>query len=154
MPVYTHRTIVRAPVEKVWPFYTDLRTLVAMTPANYRLRVVTADSPLRLGARIRFGLHPAGAPFEIKWDAEITTWEPMRCFVDEQIKGPLTQFVHRHDFRPLDEGAATEVIDTIEYGRVGGLLGRLAPESLIGDNFRRMCEYGSEYLKRELEPRS
>ncbi len=51
---------------------------------------------MRTGARIGYQLRIRGVP--IRWESEITAWEPPDCFVDEQRSGPYRQWIHEHSF--------------------------------------------------------
>jgi ligand-binding SRPBCC domain-containing protein len=73
---------------------------------------------MRPGAVIDYRLRLHGFP--IRWQTEITSWEPPFRFVDEQRRGPYLLWIHEHRFEPLDGG--TRVEDYVRYRPPGGWL--------------------------------
>jgi ligand-binding SRPBCC domain-containing protein len=51
-------------------------------------------------------------PIPIRWRALHTNIIPLQRFTDTQIDGPFEHWVHKHQFRQVDE-TTTEVIDII-----------------------------------------
>src|SRR4051794_31014227 len=105
--------------EKVFEFFADARNLETITPEFLSFHVIT-PSPIRMqpGARIEYRLRVHGLPF--RWESEITTWEPPRCFVDEQRRGPYRSWRHEHRFE--EHGGGTRCIDEVVYAVPGGAL--------------------------------
>jgi len=56
----------------------------------------------------------------MRWESEITVWEPLCRFVDEQRSGPYRRWIHEHQF--LEHEGGTKVRDTVQYSVAGGLL--------------------------------
>ena len=50
----------------------------------------------------------------IKWRTEISTWEPPFRFVDQQLKGPYTQWIHTHTFTEISPNE-TLIHDEVRY---------------------------------------
>ena len=48
-----------------------------------------------------------------------TAYEKNRLFADEQIEGPFSKWIHRHEFKSV--GDATRLTDRIEYRLPGGV---------------------------------
>lgn len=63
------------------------RNLAILTPPWLRFSILT-PGPIQMkqGALIDYRLRPRGIP--IRWQSEITAWEPPHRFVDEQRRGP------------------------------------------------------------------
>lgn len=107
------------PVEEVFPFFADAHNLEELTPPFLGFQVLTPP-PITMapGIRIDYRLRLHGIP--IRWQSEITAWEPMRMFVDEQRRGPYRAWVHTHRFTPRDGGTLVE--DEVRYDVPGGAL--------------------------------
>lgn len=120
-PRFIHRSNVwlPRPVEEVFPFFADARNLEELTPPFLRFQVLTPPPiPMAAGTRIDYRLRLHGIP--IRWQSEITAWEPMRMFVDEQRRGPYRAWIHTHRFTAKEGGTLVE--DEVRYDVLGGAL--------------------------------
>jgi ligand-binding SRPBCC domain-containing protein len=110
---------LRRPLEEVFAFFADAGNLQALTPDWLDFSVVTpAPILMRGGTLIDYRLRLRGFP--IRWQSEITAWEPPRRFVDEQRRGPYRLWIHEHCFEARDGG--TLVSDFVRYAAPGGWL--------------------------------
>ena len=110
---------VERPIEEVFDFFSDPRNLEQITPPWLRFRVLDdAAEPLREGSELRYRLKVRGFP--LSWRSLISRWDPPHCFVDEQLQGPYSRWVHTHSFEGRGEG--TVVRDSVEYAVPGGSL--------------------------------
>jgi hypothetical protein len=107
------------PRDAVFAFFSDARNLETITPPWLRFEILT-PSPIamRVGARIDYKLRLHGVP--LRWQSEITAWEPPVRFVDEQRRGPYREWRHEHRFDETDGG--TLVIDHVDYRVPGGAM--------------------------------
>jgi ligand-binding SRPBCC domain-containing protein len=107
------------PIGEVFGFFSDALNLEILTPPWVNFHVLT-PSPIKMaaGARIRYRLGLHGIP--VKWESEITVWDPPHLFMDEQIHGPYRRWHHEHRFAERDGG--TDVSDRVEYSVLGGAL--------------------------------
>jgi len=121
--VLEREQLVRAPAERVFAFFADARNLEALTPAWLRFEILT-PLPIAMGkgARIDYRLRIAGIP--VRWRTCITSFEPGRGFVDEQVRGPYALWEHTHRFEATDRGVL--VADRVRYALPFGPLGTLA----------------------------
>ena len=108
------------PVEEVFPFFADALNLAHLTPGWIKFNVLTPPNELRMreGLLIDYKLRIHGLP--LRWQSEITAWEPLVRFVDEQRRGPYRYWRHEHLFKPTSGG--TLVIDNVRYDVPGGRL--------------------------------
>jgi len=107
------------PRDEVFPFFADAHNLEAITPPWLRFQVLTPRPiPMRPGARIDYRLRVHGLP--LRWQSEITAWEPPFRFMDEQRRGPYRRWVHTHTFAERDGGTLCH--DHVEYAVPGGRL--------------------------------
>ena len=100
------------PIDEVFQFFADAANLELLTPPWLNFRI---DTPLpiamRVGTRIDYRLRVHG--FALRWQSEITAWEPQHRFVDEQRRGPYRLWHHEHLFEDLNGGTMTR--DTVRY---------------------------------------
>lgn len=133
---------VPRPRGEVFAFFADARNLETLTPPWLHFRILT-PTPLemRAGARIDYRLRIRGLP--LRWQSEITAWEPPHRFLDEQRRGPYRLWVHEHTF--VGRGAGTEVRDRVTYAVPGGWL---VERLLVGPDVRRIFAFRQEALAR------
>ncbi len=107
------------PLETVFPFFADACNLETLTPPWLRFEILT-PLPIHMhaGALIEYRLRLHGIP--LRWQSEITVWEPPQRFVDEQRHGPYRQWIHEHTFTKRNGGR--EVCDFVRYSVLGGRL--------------------------------
>ena len=101
------------PREEVFAFFSDAKNLELITPAQLNFKI-TSPQPidLREGALIDYQLSLHGIP--MNWRTEITTWQPPHRFVDTQLKGPYSQWIHTHTFTEIDTNT-TLIEDEVRY---------------------------------------
>jgi ligand-binding SRPBCC domain-containing protein len=129
-------------LETVFAYFADAGNLEAITPPWLRFEVLTPRPiAMRAGALIEYRLRLHGVA--LRWQTEITAWEPPHRFVDEQRRGPYRTWIHEHTFAPSDSGC--EVRDCVRYSVPGGwLVDRL----LVRGDVRRIFEHRAEVLRR------
>ena len=117
------------PREEVFAFFADAKNLELITPAQLNFKI-TSPQPidLREGALIDYQLSLHGIP--MSWRTEITTWDAPFRFVDTQLKGPYSQWIHTLTFTEIDANK-TLIEDEVRY--------RLPLEPL-GDLFHLIVE--------------
>ena len=128
------------PIDETFEFFADAHNLERLTPPLLRFEVLT-PSPIemKVGALIDYRLWVRGVP--LRWQSEITAWEPPYRFVDEQRKGPYSLWVHEHTFQAVDDGTVAE--DHLRYAVPGGtLINRL----FVSGDVRKIFEYRSRRL--------
>ena len=120
------------PLSTVFPFFASPANLETITPPFLRFEIL-GPPPLemKLGLLIDYRLKLYGIP--LRWQSEITAWEPPHCFVDEQRRGPYLHWRHQHNFDEKD-GQST-VTDSVCYRLLGG---RIINELLVKEWLRRI----------------
>jgi hypothetical protein len=126
---------VPRPLGDVFPFFADAGNLELLTPPWLNFKILTPmPVTMREGLLIDYRIALHGIP--MRWQSEISAWDPPHRFVDEQRKGPYRVWHHTHVFEERDGG--TLCADRVEY-RVfgGGPVNRL----FVGPRVRKIFEY-------------
>ena len=107
------------PVEEVFNFFSNAENLEFLTPDFLNFNILT-KLPIKMheGTEIEYKIKLYSVP--IKWKSLITSWKPFESFVDEQIKGPYTKWVHTHIFESI--GSTCLVKDRVNYKVLGDSL--------------------------------
>ena len=126
------------PIDEVFAFFSDAHNLDVLTPPWLHFRILTPQPiELRLGAIIEYSIRWRWFP--LSWRTEIAAWEPTRRFVDRQVKGPYSQWVHEHTFEPRDGG--TFLRDRVDYAVPGWFLEPVVDRVIVGPDVRRIFDY-------------
>ena len=136
------------PIDEVFAFFSDAHQLEVLTPPWLHFRILTPRPiDLRLGTLIEYRIRWHGIP--LSWRTEIAAWEPPHRFVDRQLKGPYSQWVHEHTFEARDGG--TLVRDRVDYAVPGWLLEPLLDRFVVRPDVERIFDYRKAKM-RELFP--
>jgi hypothetical protein len=139
------RLFLPRPLEIVFPFFADAGNLETITPPWLRFEILTPGPiAMNAGALIAYRLRLHGIP--MRWQSEITAWEPPHRFVDEQRRGPYRAWIHEHTFAERDGG--TLIGDHVRYAVPGGWL---ADRLFVRRDVANIFAYRQEKL-RELFP--
>lgn len=134
------------PRAKVFEFFSNPGNLDRLTPAWLKFTILTpATGQLRQGALLDYRLRIRGMP--IRWQSEITVWEPPHHFVDRQTKGPYSLWVHEHTFEERNHG--TLVGDNVEYAVPGGII---VKKFLVAPDLERIFAYRHKILAELFNP--
>lgn len=141
MFTYESEILLDRPVDEVFSFFSEARNLEVLTPDFLRFEVLTPE-PVEMGpgTRIDYRLRLRGIP--LRWQSEITVWEPPRRFVDEQRRGPYRAWIHEHTFEARD--GATVARDRVRYDHLGG---RLVNRLLVAPDIERIFAYRRRKLE-------
>jgi ligand-binding SRPBCC domain-containing protein len=148
--VLERKQTVDRPLEEVFSFFQAPENLARITPPRLGFRIL-APEPVRMkeGAVIDYVIRLFGVP--VHWRTLITKYDPPRCFVDEQIKGPYAFWHHTHAFRDL--GSATEMTDTVRYLLPLGPVGRVGHALLVRRQLDGIFDYRARIIADLFETR-
>ncbi|MGI8469538.1 MAG: SRPBCC family protein [Pyrinomonadaceae bacterium] len=101
-------------IEKVFAFFADAGNLECITPPELNFKIINTTSPIDIkkGALIDYKLKLRGFP--LTWKTIISVWNPPFEFVDEALKSPYKQWLHRHTFTELETNK-TLIEDEVRY---------------------------------------
>jgi ligand-binding SRPBCC domain-containing protein len=144
----TAEIFLPAPRNRVFEFFADPRNLERLTPPWLHFEIITpSDTIITRGTLLDYRLRLRGIP--LRWQSEISVWEPPHRFVDRQIKGPYSLWVHEHSFAGHDGG--TMVGDRVEYAVPGG---RLIQKLFVAPDLERIFSYRHRVLHEIFRPDS
>lgn len=137
------RTVVDAPLEETFAFFSKAANLGLITPAAMKFSIQGQEPPMAKGATIDY--HVRVGPLPVRWRTRITRWEPGRSFVDLQESGPYRLWWHEHTFEA--DGERTVMEDRVYYTPPFGLLGRLANRVFIRSTLRKIFQYRGDVIR-------
>lgn len=128
------------PLTDVFEFFSNAHNLAKITPPWLHFEVLTpAPIEMTVGTRIDYRLKLRGFP--IRWQSEITEWDPPHFFADKQRRGPYRFWHHIHTFDETEDGVV--VGDVVEYAVWGNeLIGRL----FVRPDIEKIFAYRAEQL--------
>ena len=78
----------------------------------------------------------------LRWRTEITCWQPPTRFVDRQVRGPYSTWVHEHRFAAQEGG--TLMTDEVRYAAP---LGPISEPLFVRPQVDRIFDYRSEVMR-------
>jgi ligand-binding SRPBCC domain-containing protein len=103
----------------LFPFFADAGNLETITPPTLSFSVLNPPPiVMQAGLLIDYKLRLRGLP--LRWQSEITVWDPPNRFVDEQRKGPYRIWHHEHVF--TEQNGGTLATDNVRYAVFGGAI--------------------------------
>lgn len=137
MKIHTLQSEVWVPCPRagVFEFFSRAENLETLTPHWLHFSVLSpSPTVMETGTRIQYRLRLHGVP--LRWESEITAWEPPYRFVDEQRSGPYRQWIHEHHF--LEHAGGTKIRDTVQYSVAGGVL---VNRVFVAPDLKRIFEF-------------
>jgi len=154
------------PNDAVFAFFANPENLPALMPPWQKARIEHAtivppphssgNTPMAgAGSRITLSFRPLPAlSFRLRWQAEITEFDPHSHFTDRQVRGPFAFWTHIHRIRGVDRAGIniTVIIDQVEYEPPMGPLGRMVNALFIRKQLERTFAYRQKRIA-ELMPK-
>lgn len=111
--ILTRTLTLDRPIAEAFEFFGDAANLERITPPELGFHIITPQPiDIKQGALIDYQLKLHGIP--IKWRTEISVWEPPFRFVDQQLRGPYSQWIHTHTFTEIEPNK-TQIDDEVRY---------------------------------------
>jgi hypothetical protein len=136
-------TVVAAPIDDVFSFFSKPANLGLITPAAMRFRIVGQVPVLTQGATIDYRVRVG--PLPISWRSLIVDWDPPNGFADVQVRGPYRVWRHEHVFSA--RGSTTVMEDRVYYAAPAGILGSLANRLFIAPALREIFRYRADVIR-------
>ena len=139
--VLEREIVIAQPIEVVFSFFSDASNLEFLTPPWLNFNILT-ELPIlmKAGTQINYELKLHRIP--VKWQSDITTWDPPTRFVDEQTKGPYTKWVHSHEFAESSHGILIK--DRVEYQVPGGFISNFL---YVGNQLNQIFDYRQQRMQ-------
>ncbi len=129
------------PLDEVFLFFANAHNLEAITPPWLHFKLLTLPPiEMKQGTLINYRLRPHGVP--MRWQSEITSWNPPHDFVDEQRRGPYRLWIHKHTFVQCNGGTLIE--DKARYAVYGGAL---IQNFLVAPDLKKIFDYRRHKLQ-------
>jgi len=143
----TDRFVVKSDPATTWAFFSSAENLPRITPKWLSFELLTPE-PINIGLDtvLDYRIKSNGIP--LRWKSLIVAWEPMRLFVDLQVKGPYATWCHRHTFEPTEEGVICS--DRVVYKLPGGPIGRMVHAAMVKRQLVEIFRYRREMISKEL----
>ena len=133
--------------EEIFAFFSDPRNLEKITSPWLHFKILGPTKvAVGRGTRIDYRLRVRRLP--IRWQSEITVWEPPVRFVDQQTRGPYKVWVHEHTFSESEGG--TIAGDNVVYAVPGG---KLVQKLFVAPDLDRIFHYRHEVLRNLFNPK-
>ena len=124
--------------EEVFDFFSSEKNLEKITPPYLNFKVLGKDTPeIQEGTIINYELKLHGIP--MRWKSLISNFEKNNTFIDQQLKGPYSKWVHQHDFISTHHGCL--ITDDIVYKVPLGLIGRIFAGAYVRNDVRKIFKY-------------
>ena len=136
--IYECEQWVPKTIEEIFPFFAEAKNLEKITPPHLRFHIVGMNTEtINKGTLIDYKLQLYGVPF--KWKTKISEFEPNKMFIDEQLKGPYSKWVHLHTFEQINGG--TLLKDLVHYRIPMGALGKILLGRFIRKDIEKIFNY-------------
>jgi uncharacterized protein (TIGR01777 family) len=136
-----------ASAEEAFAWHERSGAFERLAPPWERLEIIERSGGIREGARtvvrVRVG------PVRFRWVARHRDYEPGRRFVDEQVEGPFSRWIHEHRFEPAGPDSS-EYTDRIEFAPPFGALGAAVGPWVARSRAERMLAYRHATLRDDL----
>lgn len=148
MPVFETSVILDVSPEQAFDFLIRPANHELLSPPEVGLRFTNAPVEFTLGSQFEFKVQAWGIVQTMKY--EIIQFERPHVYVERQITGPLKQF--RNETRlELNPQGKLLVTNVIEFAPPGGILGMMATESKLLENFEDGFYYRHQQLRKLLK---
>lgn len=134
--------------DEVFSFFSQAGNLEKITPDDMKFQMTQMNTPtIQKGSLIDYSLKVHGLP--MKWKTEIKDYVEGSFFIDDQLKGPYSKWLHRHDFIAAKSGGCI-IKDHIIYKLPLGLLGSVVAGSFVKKDVNHIFNYRKKVIQKKL----
>jgi len=144
-------SIIAAPPEAVFAWHAQPGALERLIPPWESVEVVEQSAGFEDGARVT--LRVRQGPLTFRWVAVHRDTIQDRQFVDEQVEGPFSHWIHTHQMDPAADGGC-RLTDRIEYAPPFGLVGAAAGQWCLTPQIEKMLRYRHDVTPEDLAAHS
>jgi len=151
MPVFERRSPMPVSADDLYVYHARPGAFERLMPPWQKLRVLERSGDVT-GGRLAFEVRVG--PMKRRWVAEMGDSVPGRQFVDRQVEGPFSSWVHTHRFlpgTPGGAGSASELLDHVEYRLPAGGITDLVGEGPANKALERLFRFRHERTRSDLE---
>ncbi len=135
------------PIETVFEFFGDAGNLNTLTPPWLNFQILTPPPiTMGVGTLIDYKLRIRGMP--IRWQTEITRWDPPFAFEDRMNRGPYRHWLHTHTFEV--ENGGTKIRDHVDYAVPGWFVEPLVHRLMVAPDLQTIFEYRQQKIRENL----
>lgn len=148
MPRIEKSIVIKAPVEKVFAFVTNVDNFGKTQPPEMEMEVLSRDEgPSRVGFTAKIRAKAGGQVWEV--EDEITEFVENERYSGRQKGGALKKFVHTSLFEPVEGG--TKLTSIVEYELPFSLLGAIMDKLKVRKDMEKASDYSMKRTKELLE---
>ncbi|NIP41470.1 MAG: SRPBCC family protein [candidate division Zixibacteria bacterium] len=151
MPKFEQVTYIERDIQTVFDFHLDLNNLLKISPDDANLQIFHAPEKVEKGSRI--GLFVKIGPITTTMETVVEVIDPPYKFVDRQVGGFFSKWVHTHLFEKVTENK-TKLTDRIEYSLPGGVFTNVVGGGIAHRKIEEMFRHRAERTKKLLEEHS
>jgi hypothetical protein len=134
---------IKASIDEVFAFFQQPENLAKITPPSLGFKILTPQPiEMKEGALITYTIGVLG--MRVGWRTLITSYDPPRRFVDEQIKGPYALWHHQHSFKEVEGGVEME--DCVTYSIPFGIFGEIARKLFVTQQLNDIFDYRTKVI--------
>ncbi len=142
--VMEQETWIDAPLDELFPFFSQAENLGAITPPALDFRIQTKlPIDMHEGRVIDYAI--SLGPVPMKWRTVIEVWEPGVRFVDAQHRGPYRCWYHEHMFEA--HGDRTRMLDRVWFASPFGFIGRITNHLFVFSMLRRIFGFRTRVIE-------
>jgi uncharacterized protein (TIGR01777 family) len=132
-------------IHKTFAFFKEAANLEKLTPDTLRFKVLNQTTQdIQQGTKLDYRISLHGIP--MRWQSEITDWQPNNKFSDIQLKGPYSHWHHTHEFFEKDGG--TLVRDKVKYRVPFGIPGDLVAGKWIRNDLETIFKHRHKTIEK------